>query len=107
MSYIRDPIYLYGSCHGLHCSENIGMQESLHEEPWYYEYKGGENIDEFAFKHMAEHFRKMIENPKTDNDAMLIYYNAWCRYISHIPLLGWLIRKLEWRFSEKYGFVEE
>ena len=109
MSYIRDPIYVWGSCHGLSCSENIDMKESLHKDVWYHKYKdeGGDNIDELAFKHMAEHYRKMAGNPETDNDAMLIYYHAWSRYISLFPILGWLIRRLEWRFSEKYGFEEE
>ena len=107
MSFIRDPIYVYSSYDGLHCSENIDIKGSLHKDEWYYRYRGKDNIDDLAFKHMAEHYRKMAGNPETDNDAMLIYFYAWNRYISHLPILGWLIRRLEWRFSEKYGFEED
>lgn len=106
MSYIRNPIYIWGTGSELNCHEVMDMKHSLHKDGWIHTYKGKE-ADDIAFRHMAEHYRKMVDDPDTNNDAMLIYYSAWDRYISSIPILGWLIRRLSWRFSVQYGFEEE
>ena len=107
MSYIRSPIYVWGGVKNVHCSEskNPPLKHSLHgDKDWS---KEGVNHPDIAFKHMAEHYRLMINDPETCDDAMLIHFHAWTQYIDDLPIIGWFTRRLGWRFDEKYGFVDD
>lgn len=100
MSWCRSPIYMWMNCDFvIFCND---YKKHMHKELLSIKLKDGENADDVAFKHMAEHYHKFIKQKRFD-EAELLLSNMEDDYILTKPILRRLVNNAIFKFHDKYG----
>ena len=100
MSWCRSPIYIWMNCDGIiFCNDYTGH---MHKELIAIPVKFDEDANDIAFKHMAEHYHKFIQQKKFD-EADLLLFHMEDYYIATKPILRRLVYRVMFKFHEKYG----